>query len=227
MSSRQQDQVPVAVWDWPTRVFHWSVVLLVAFMWWSAEEREMEWHRRAGLVLLALVIFRLLWGFVGSSTARFSDFVRGPGRVLAYVRGMFSRHEAAGPIGHNPLGGWSVIAMLLLLLVQLVLGLFASDVDGMESGPLSIFVDFETSRRMADWHELVFDGLLVLIALHVAAVVFHLAVKRDNLVRPMLTGRRMASAETVPMKPAGWARMAIVAAISVAISWWVSNGLSF
>jgi cytochrome b len=100
----------VRVWDIPTRVVHWTMVLLFAFSWWSAEEGNLEWHRWSGYALTALVVFRLFWGFFGGSTARFSHFVRGPGAVVGYLRGRWD-----GPPGHNPVGGWSVVLMLALM----------------------------------------------------------------------------------------------------------------
>ncbi|MES1262768.1 MAG: cytochrome b/b6 domain-containing protein, partial [Peristeroidobacter soli] len=144
--------VPVAsgtrVWDLPTRLTHWLFVIGLGVSWWTAETGRLEWHRWSGYALLALVSFRLYWGFVGSSTARFRNFVRGPRAIAAYLR------DGNGTsIGHNPLGALSVLALLGLLLAQIVLGLFAVDVDGIESGPLSLYVSFETGRACAEWHE--------------------------------------------------------------------------
>ena len=123
----------VKVWDIPTRLFHWLLVALFAFSWWSAENDEMAWHYRSGIVLVSLLVFRVIWGFVGGSTARFARFVKSPGKVLAYLR----QQDAAPPLGHNPVGGYSVVALLLALIVQTGTGLFATDIDGLESGPLS------------------------------------------------------------------------------------------
>ena len=148
------------VWDIPTRVVHWSFVLGLAFSWWTAETGRLEWHRWSGYTLLALVLFRVYWGFAGSSTARFRNFVRGPRAIREYLRA-----PPAVTVGHNPLGALSVLALLGLLLMQIVLGLFAVDVDGIESGPLSLYVSFETGRACAEWHEVVFNALLALIAL--------------------------------------------------------------
>lgn len=180
----------IRIWDAPVRLFHWAIVALFGVLWWSGEERLFDWHRLAGYTLLALVLFRVIWGLVGSQTARFSSFVRGPGTVAAYVRGSMFRRGAAPHAGHNPLGGWSVILLLALLALQVGLGLFAVDVDGMESGPFSYLVEFDTGRFAAETHELVFNLLLATIALHVVAVAFYLVVRRENLVRPMITGAR-------------------------------------
>jgi cytochrome b len=179
----------VAVWDLPVRVLHWLIVIAVGVSWWSAEERLMDVHRYSGYALLGILVFRIYWGLVGSPTARFSRFVRGPSAVAAYLRNPPSVPAAPG---HNPLGGWSVVAMLVLLLTQVGLGLFVTDIDGLESGPLSYLVSFEASRELAESHELVFNIILAFIALHIAAVLFYLIVRRTNLIGAMFTGRRPA-----------------------------------
>ena len=134
-------------------------------------------HILLGEVFLGLVVFRVLWGLVGSQTARFSAFLKGPRGVLGYIRGI------PGPKrpGHNPIGGWSVVAMLALLAVQIGLGLIAQDIDALKSGPLSHLVSYETSDAAREWHHLLFNGILVLVALHICAILFYLFVKRDNL----------------------------------------------
>jgi len=177
----------VAVWDLPTRLVHWALVVLVAFSWWTGEYGELSWHRWSGYAILGLVLFRIYWGFAGSSTARFTHFVRGPGAVWTYSRTLLER-VGTGAAGHTALGGWSIVAMLLLLLTQTGLGLFAVDVDGLESGPLSDLVTFETGRQLAKWHETTVDILIGVIALHVAAVLFYWLYKRENLFGAMFTG---------------------------------------
>jgi cytochrome b len=179
----------VEAWDVPTRVFHWSIVILIALAWWSAEERLLDWHRRAGYAILCLLIFRILWGFAGTRSARFASFCKTPAQVVRYVRSdMFSRSSAT-TIGHNPLGGWSVVAMLATMLLQTFLGLFAVDVDGIESGPLSYLVSFDVGRIAAQVHHCVFNALLCLIGLHMAAILFHQLYKKQNLTQRMITGR--------------------------------------
>jgi cytochrome b len=176
-------------WDLPVRLFHWTIVLLIGFSWWSAEQRQLDWHRYSGYAVLTLILFRLAWGFAGSATARFSSFVRGPSAVARYVgRDMFVR---TGPTadGHNPVGGWSVLAMLTAMLVQTMLGMVAVDVDGIESGPLSAWVSFDTGRLASKLHGIVFNILLGLVVLHVAAILFYLLYKRANLIGPMVIGR--------------------------------------
>lgn len=179
----------IRIWDVPIRLFHWSLALLLGLAWWTGEERLMEWHRLTGYAILSLIAWRLVWGFCGSSTARFRDFVKGPKAVLAYLGARGDTRYAAVP-GHNPAGGWSVLVMLGLLAAQVVLGLFSVDIDGLESGPLSYLVDFDTGRTMALWHARIFTALQVAVAAHVLAIAYYLFWRRQNLTAAMITGRR-------------------------------------
>lgn len=183
------EKVPVRVWDLPTRLFHWLIVLLFAFSWWTAETDRLDWHMLSGYAILALVLFRLYWGFAGSRTARFRHFLKGPKALLAYSARMFEK-PGTPTLGHNPMGGWSAAALIALLLLQTGLGLFAIDVDGLNAGPLDILVSFETGRRIAGLHNKAFDLLLVLTGVHVAAVLFYWIYKRENLIAAMVTGRK-------------------------------------
>jgi cytochrome b len=184
------------VWDGPTRLFHWVLAGLFLFSWWTAEEHLMDWHRASGLTILGLVVFRLYWGFVGPETARFARFMKGPRAVLGYASSLFGpTHKLA--FGHNPLGALSVAAILLALVVQVSLGLFAMDTDGIESGPLARFVSYDFAEAAGDLHEDAFNVLLILVGLHIAAIAFYLVVKRANLIGPMITGRR-SRADTGP-----------------------------
>jgi cytochrome b len=175
-------------------------------------------------VLLAVVIFRLIWGFVGGSTARFADFLRGPRAIGAYVGDLVRGRMDNVVIGHNPLGGWSVAAMLALLAAELTLGLFTVDVDGDQPGPLARFISFDQGRMVAGWHHWLFNGLLALIGLHLAAIVFYAVVKRDNLVGPMLTGAKSHAGDPAPMAPASLWRLAASAAAAAALAWLIARG---
>ncbi len=179
----------IVIWDWALRLVHWLVVLLVPALWWTAEQGWMGWHQRFGLTLLSLVLFRVFWGFFGTWTARFLPMVMSLGSLPSYLRTAFSPHGQA-TFGHNPLGTLSVFALLAALLTQLGTGLFTVDVDGLESGPLAIFVSFDTGRQFADIHELNFNILVGFIALHIAAIATYRFWLNDNLVTPMITGRR-------------------------------------
>lgn len=168
---------------------HVALIALFAFSWWSAENGVLRWHRISGYAVLTLLLFRIYWGFAGSTTARFASFVRGPRAFVAYARRLFER-PGERSAGHNPMGGWSVLALLALLLSQTTTGLFAVDTDGIESGPLSHLVRFATGRAFATVHEWSFNVLLTLIGLHVAFVLFYRIYKREPLVAAMLGGRK-------------------------------------
>jgi cytochrome b len=169
------------IWDWPTRAIHWSLVLLIPFAWWTYKTDLMDWHRLAGYAVLALMAFRLFLGLFGAETSRFANFLRGPRAVWRYL----TRGEAG--VGHNPLGGWSVAALLALLVIQPVLGLFASDENGLDSGPFADRVSLDHSLQAEHLHEIFFYILMGLIALHILVIAFY-ALRGRNLVGPMITG---------------------------------------
>ena len=207
------------VWDLPTRLFHWSVVLLIGFSWWSAEEAFDPWHFWSGYAIIFLLLFRILWGFGGSSTARFSSFIRGPVSVLKYVR---SGHWPLA--GHNPLGALSVLALLLSMLVQVATGLIQIDSDDFVEGPLASLVSFETGEAAHDIHELNFNLLLALVALHVAAILYYRLVMGKKLLGPMISGRADLPPDVAPMKPApAWRAIAFAAVAAAATAWIVSG----
>ena len=209
----------VRIWDGPIRLFHWALVMLLPLQWWTAEEDMMELHILLGMIVLGLLLFRLTWGVIGSSTARFTSFVRGPRAAIAYLRG-----RAAPAIGHNPLGALSVLAMLVVLAGHVTLGLFASDEDGLYSGPLAHLIDYDLSEEAAELHEKSFDLLLVLIGLHLAAIAYYALVRRKNLVGPMITGRGEAPEGAAALKTAPLWRLSIALAVAGGAVWWIGNG---
>lgn len=212
----------IAVWDLPTRLFHWSLVALIAASWWSVENGAMDWHRLSGQTLVGLIAFRLLWGIFGSSTARFAGFVRSPAAVLRYLRG--AKHGAPG---HNPAGGYSALALLGLVAVQVATGLFAVDTDGLESGPLSYLVSFEQGRVASGIHEVSFNLLIALIVLHLGAIVFYRVVRRRNLVAPMITGRdsQLTDSGGALVAAPAW-RFVLCAALAAIFGWWIAGGMA-
>ena len=210
------------LWDWPTRLFHWGLVALIVIAWLSAG-KNMEVHRIAGYVVIGLIVFRLWWGVAGGSTARFSSFVKGPKTTGAYLAGLGSREPGQTP-GHNPLGAWSVVAMIVLILAQAGLGLFATDIDGIESGPLSDRVDFDTGRLFSHWHELAFRALQGLIGLHLAAIAFYSLWKRENLIGPMITGRRQFTGLVPNFSPAPAWRLMLGVVLAAAAAYAVAKG---
>jgi cytochrome b len=207
------------VWDLPTRATHWLLAVLIPFSWWAAKSDHLPWHRMSGYVILGLLVFRLIWGFAGSPTARFGRFLKGPAAIAAYLRG-----QARAAVGHNPLGGWSVIALLAVTAVQVGLGLFSVDEDSVEAGPLSSLVSFDTGRAIAHLHHRLFWGLAGLIVLHLTAIAIY-ALRGANLVRPMITGVATVAPRTeVPPLARLW-RAVPAAAAAAAVAWFVAHGL--
>jgi cytochrome b len=179
----------IRIWDLPTRLFHWILVVLVVFSVVTAEigGNWLDWHMRSGYCILTLLLFRLLWGFAGSYHARFANFVRPPAAALAYLRGLRSGSAAARG-GHNPLGALSVVALLIAFLLQASTGLFANDDSTSTEGPLAKLVSNHTSNLLTAVHEINQWVLYTLVALHVAAIAYYWFARRENLVTPMLTG---------------------------------------
>jgi cytochrome b len=176
----------VRIWDLPTRLFHWTLAALILFSLVSVKlgSAWLEWHMRAGYAILALLLFRILWGFAGSRYALFATFVRGPSIVIGYLRG---RVRHAG--GHNPLGGLSVLAMLAVLLVQASTGLFSNDGNFTE-GPLAKLLDAETVDLVSSIHRYGEWVVYGLVGLHVVAVVYYTAFRFEPLVAAMVNGDR-------------------------------------
>ena len=211
----------VRVWDPLLRLTHWSFPLLIAAMWWTAENHKWALHRQIGLALLGILAFRVLWGFLGPETARFAQFVKGPGTVMAYLRG---QPEGAGPaIGHSPLGGWSTMALIGAMLLQVSLGLFSGDpYDGM-TGPLNPLVGVTLADTITELHEAFFNVLLGLIVLHLAAITFY-AVKGNDLLSPMFGGARPPMAGVTGIGPTPWVRGVLAVALAAGLALWIANG---
>ena len=219
VSDTPQPLQTVRVWDLPTRLFHWTLVILMIVQWRSAENSStMDYHLWGGYAVLVLILFRLMWGFVGSDTVRFSGFVRGPSAGIAYLKALL-RGETPHYLGHNPVGGWSILAMLALLLIQAVTGLFAND-DILVEGPLYGWVSKSTSDWLTTVHKLNFNLLLAVIALHIAAALFYLVVKKENLIHPMVSGVKKLAAQRVgdlPRMASPWLGLATLVAAVVMV----------
>jgi cytochrome b len=186
----------VKVWDAPVRLFHWLLVLLFAFMLLSGKIKGdwMEWHMRSGYAILALVLFRIFWGFAGGTYARFSSFLAGPSACLAFARKLLARSPAPSA-GHNPLGGWMVLVLLLVLLIQVGTGLFAND-DILIEGPLAALVTKAVSDQLTSWHHWNLKLLLMLASVHIVAVLYHVLFMKENLVSAMFTGVKQLPADS-------------------------------
>lgn len=186
------------LWDLPTRLFHWLLVLAVAGAVITGQlgGNLMVWHGRLGLLIAGLLAFRLTWGFIGSTYARFAQFVPTPAKIRAYLAGQWQG------MGHNPLGALSVFALLGLLTVQVSTGLLAND-DIAFVGPLYVLVDKDLSNLLTGLHHKVGDLLIILIGLHVAAIMFYTHVKKQNLVKPMVTGWHEGDADAESARGGG------------------------
>lgn len=203
-----RDIIAVRVWDLPTRLFHWTLVALITVMAVTGWTGSLDLHMLLGQAVLALVLFRLVWGFTGNRYARFASFVAGPGRVLRYAASLFSPAGSQRHVGHNPLGGYAVLAMLALILLQAGSGLFTSD-DIVVDAPLYHLVPGRVGSQLSTIHRLGIWALVAVIAIHILASLFYLLVKKDNLIRPMVTGRKPAP----PNADAGTGGSPVLAAI--------------
>lgn len=200
------------LWDVPTRLFHWAVVICVALSWWSAEQQRYDLHLWSGCTVIVLVVFRVIWGFVGSRHSRFADFLAGPRRLDAYLRS--GKHNSAG---HNPLGGWSVLVLLGILLIQAISGLFNSD-DILFSGPLHFGAAGDFRDFMGVVHDMAFNILLALVAVHVVAVLYHQLRLKEKLLQAMVWGR--APGREGRVAPAPWWPALLLVVLLGAALWW-------
>jgi cytochrome b len=210
----------VRVWDLPTRTFHWLLVLLVTVSFFTGKMSGtlMQYHEWSGVAILGLILFRVLWGFWGGTPSRFATFVCAPRKVFDYARSLLGKgHEAY--LGHNPMGAYSILAMLTALLVQAGTGLFAND-DIFTEGPLAHLVGKATSDWLTRIHLINQNIIVALVVLHLAAILFYWVVKRENLVLPMVTGRKHWH-EAVRDADGHPAKALILAAILGAGLYWV------
>ena len=200
-AARPAQASQVAVWDAPTRLYHWVQLALVCGAYYTqwlmgpSVDPTMRWHRWCGYGVLVLLVFRLLWGFAGSPTARFASFIPSPRAVLRYA-GQLVSGRAPRFLGHNPVGALMVSALLLLLAAQALSGLFTADSNGIFGGPFGHFDMMEESpawkARLQRWHHMGANALLALIAIHVLVNLFYQFVRRDRLVTAMVTGVKPA-----------------------------------
>jgi cytochrome b len=215
---------PVRVWDLPTRVFHWALVLAVVSLVVTAELDALAWHMRIGLIVGALLAFRLAWGLVGGRWSRFSSFVRMPATILRYLKGQVQPGDHF-EVGHNPLGALSVLALLTLLALQVASRLVADD-EVATTGPLNRFVSSAWAALATGWHaeagKLI---LIVLVLLHVGAIVYYRRQKQVNLVQPMLTGDKALPPDTPASTDTLGTRLRAAALLTacLALAVWVAS----
>lgn len=180
----------IAVWDVPVRLFHWLLVtsILMLFITGKVGGNYMEWHKKIGYFVIGLILFRVVWGFVGSYHARFKNFVRAPAAVIAYAKSLLKK-DSPHYVGHNPMGALSVLAVMVAVGFQTVTGLFSND-DIMLEGPYASMVSKAFSDQMTSLHKLNSNVILVLIGLHLSAIVFYAVFKKEQLIEAMLTGKK-------------------------------------
>ncbi len=207
---------PVQVWDAPVRLFHWLAVVLVAAAYVTLKLNWIDWHVRVGEALLALVIARLLWGCWGSETARFRSFVASPAAALRHVRRLL-RREPDVQVGHNPAGGWMVLLLLALLLVETLSGLYVYN-DIADQGPLSEVVPAWLANAIAALHALGWDALLAAVALHVLAIGWYAVLKGQQLLGPMLTGCKRLPAPIAAPRQAPALRAVLALGVGAAVT---------
>jgi len=204
----------VVVWDAPLRLFHWLVAALVAAAYATWRLNWMIWHGRVGDALLDLLLFRLLWGFFGSETARFSRFLASPRLAIQHLSYAFMR-EPDRQVGHNPAGGWMVLLLLALLLAETLSGIYVAN-DIADVGPLTQFVPAPVANAIDAWHAIGWDVLLAAITLHVLAILGYAVVKGQNLLLPMITGTKVLPPSVAAPRIASPARAAFLFAASAA-----------
>jgi cytochrome b len=205
----------VLVWDAPIRIFHWLIVALVAAAYATWRLNWMVWHGWVGDALLALLLFRLLWGFFGGETARFSRFLTSPRTAVQHLKYSL-RREPDRQVGHNPAGGWMVLLLLALLFAETLTGLYVAN-DIADEGPLTEIVPAWAANAIESSHAILWDALLAAIALHVLAIAGFAAIKGQNLLRPMITGTKVLPA-SVAAPRAGSPARAVLLLIGCAVA---------
>lgn len=221
MNRTSGGKTTIKLWDAPTRLFHWTLAVLFFVSFYTGEEGPQDLHELSGLAILTLVLFRIVWGLFGSSSARFSNFLTGPKAVLGYIRSLLHR-DPPHTAGHNPTGGWAIAALLLLLLAQAGTGLFAND-DIFYEGPLAYMVNKDTSDALTGIHHELFEITIILVVIHIVTVIGYLALFKENLIRPMITGLKEVDGEAAAnrlkfVKPV-WALGAL--GLAAGFVWWL------
>ena len=211
--------LPMRVWDGSVRLFHWALLALLVFSWISIEfMNNLRLHMLSGQAIMTLLLFRFVWGFIGSETARFSHFLGNPFHAITHLRQM-TRREPDTQIGHNAAGGWMVLVMLLVLSAQVATGLFAADEESFTEGPLNYLVGSAWGAWAKSQHKLVFTVIQLVVAMHIGAILAYAMLKRHNLVRPMITGKkRLPAATRQPRIRSPWLALAVLAVSAGVVS---------
>lgn len=216
--------LPMRIWDLPTRLFHWLLVVLIIASYLTIKLNMIPLHMLCGETILVLLLWRLVWGLIGSETARFSQFIRSP---MAAIRHLlhFARREPDTQIGHNEAGGWMVLGLLALLLAQIGTGLLGRNDEDFVEGPLSKLIAGPLSEKLMGFHFVIFDAIEIVVLLHVIAIIAYAVVKRHDLVRPMITGKKRLPAATAAPRMASTALAVALLAIAGGAVWIVVTKL--
>ena len=217
MSGRRR----VLVWDGPVRICHWLIAALVPVLWLTERWNRMGWHVLAGTVLLGVVLFRLAWGVLGSDTARFTRFLTRPGTALHHLRGLLTPAPDE-EVGHNPAGGWMVVVLLALLLTECLSGVFVNN-DVADQGPLTDLFPASVLNLVTDLHTILFQILIAAVALHLTAIAVYALVRGQNLVWPMIVGRKWLAGTTPAPQIAGWRRALLLAVATAGAAWLIGQ----
>jgi cytochrome b len=216
--------LPMRVWDAPIRLFHWLLVALLPVSYFTGRAHAYALHKPVGYALLGLLLFRLVWGLIGSDTARFARFVTSPIAGLRHLR-RFGVREPDTQIGHNAAGGWMVLLLLLLLVLQVGSGLGAYSSRAKTGGPLAAWIGEAASHKVSMFHAFNVNIILAAIALHLVAVLAYALVKKQDLVLPMITGKKRLPAATPAPRLASPLLAAAVAVAAAAAAWLVATQL--
>lgn len=214
--------VRVRVWDLPTRIFHWALALAVVGQLVTGLSGLMEWHFRIGYLVLSLLLFRLIWGFIGGHWSRFASFVHSPRALFDYLRGQARPDQL---VGHTPLGALSVFALLAFLIAQVATGLVADD-EISASGPLTRFVSNATVSLASAWHAAVGKWIiLALVILHVLAIAFYATVRRQHLVKPMFSGDKLLTHQAAASHDSVGSRLLalVIFGACAGFAYWIST----
>lgn len=222
--SNAMTQHTVRIWDLPTRIFHWALAVCVVALVVTAKVggNAMEWHFRFGYAVLALLVFRTIWGLIGGHWSRFATFLYSPARLLRYLRGTPHPEDA---VGHSPIGALSVFVLLGVLAAQVGTGLLSDDEIAF-AGPLTRFVSNAVVGQATGYHKEIGQYLVLgLVGLHVLAIAFYVRVRKQQLIKPMLDGDKALSAPSTPSRDDAISRLVAlgVLGVSAAGAWWVSS----
>jgi cytochrome b len=218
----QTNPPEVNVWDLPTRTFHWLLVISFAVAYFSnlLGVSYFVYHLWSGYFVILLLVFRLCWGVIGAHHSRFINFVPNPKETIRYLRDLV-KGKSKSYQGHNPLGAWMVLLLLVSLLIQAITGLFSND-EIFNAGPLYAYVSHEISLWLTGIHKDLFYWIFAAVVLHVLAVFFYLIIKRENLIKPMITGKKLADdhSNINPVKSASpWLALLLIVIISAVLAW--------